>query len=65
MTARRGVAEMVGEGLRECAVLILVFGMLDKFVVSDGPSPVWTATVLATALSCYIVGAAMERKRIQ
>jgi len=41
MAERRELAEMIGEGMREIGVLIAVFGMLDKFVLTEvGPTPV-------------------------
>src|SRR5260370_35542186 len=51
MAERRKLAEMIGEGTREMEALIAVFGMLDKFVLTEvGPTAKWTVAVLALAL---------------
>jgi len=48
-------ARLVGDALREAAILIAVFGMLDKFL-RDGPSLAWTAGVLGAALLSFVLG---------
>ncbi len=44
--ARRSVQEMLGEFLREAAVLIAVFGFLEQFVRAGGVSVGYTLGVL-------------------
>jgi hypothetical protein len=59
----KGVAEMVGEAMREIGVLVAVFGMLDKLLRGDGATVGWTAAVLGTALFFFVVGVTIERRR--
>ena len=63
MSERRGLAELIGEGLRESGVLIAVFGMLDKFLRSETPTVVWTIAVLSVALIFFGVGCTIEIRR--
>lgn len=50
----------VGGDLREAAVLLTVFGMLDKYVHEGGPTLAWTASVLGFALFFYVLGLIIE-----
>ncbi len=54
VSERRGVTELIGDGLREAGVLIAVFGMLDEFVHGEGPTRLWSTVVLTIrfALVC-------------
>ena len=53
---------MVAVALRESSVLVLVFGLLDKFVHASGPSAGWTLAVVGLALLCFTLGGTIERK---
>ena len=55
-------AAMIGEALRETAVLVLVFGLLDK-VVLGGLSKLWVASTVGLALLTFAIGGIMERTR--
>ena len=54
--------EMSAEALRDAAVLVLVFGLLDKFIVG-GPSGPWTVVILAVAAVCFVAGGVLEKGR--
>jgi hypothetical protein len=56
-------AEMIGDAMRESAILLAVFGILDKFLRSEGPSLLWATSVLSVALSSFVVGCTIERLR--
>jgi hypothetical protein len=59
----KSIAEMVGETLRECGVLLLVFGMLDPFLKGEPPGPVWTLAVVSLSLLLLAGGITLERRR--
>jgi hypothetical protein len=63
MPDRRGVAEMFGDAMREIAVLTAAFGLLDKFVFSEGPTLTWTGAVLGVSLLFFALGVTIERRR--
>jgi len=63
MSERKSLAEMAGEFLREAAVLIAVFGILDKVLRNEGPTLAWTVAVLAVALILLVGGCILERRR--
>lgn len=49
---RKGIWEMLGEFLREAAVLVLVFGLLDRYLFKRNEvEPVWEGDVYTFALS--------------
>jgi hypothetical protein len=54
---------MSAEGLREAAILVLVFGLLDKFLSSGGPSLPWTGAVFVVALLSFAAVGMLERSR--
>ncbi len=60
----KSVAEMISEALREAAILIAVFGALDRAMKSEpfwqGAWP-WVVIVVATLL--FLAGVAIERIR--
>lgn len=56
-------AEMSADALREAAVLVLVFGLLDKFVFDHAASPKWASLVVAVALLSFVLGCVLERAR--
>jgi hypothetical protein len=53
---------MIGEGLREVGVLILVFAILDK-VITGNITLWWTTTALLSGLLFFTGGCYIERKR--
>ena len=63
MSHRKTIVEMVGEFLREAAVLVLVFGFLDVFVNGRPLSAVWTGFVLLVSALALTWGILLERER--
>jgi len=63
MSERHGVAEMIGDGMREIGVLVAAFGLLDKFVLGERPTALWTGAVLGVALFFFLFGVTIERRR--
>ena len=55
--------EMSADALREAGVLVLVFGLLDKYMFGPGPSAGWTAVVVSVALLSFVLGSVLERTR--
>ncbi len=60
---RKTIAEMLGEYLREAAVLVGVFAILDKLVQGDAMSSGWIIAAAITSLCLLAVGIAIERAR--
>ena len=60
---RKSVAEMFADLLREAAVLIAVFGWLDKAVKGESFWGRWGLQVLAVATVLFFLGVALERLR--
>ena len=60
---RKSIAKMIGEYLREAAVLIGVFAILDKLVEGHEMSPGWVVAAAATSLCLLAVGIMVERSR--
>lgn len=60
---KKSKAEMIGEGLRDCGILVVVFGFLDPMVQHETPSVGWTVVILSTMLGLFGVGMAIERIR--
>jgi hypothetical protein len=56
------VEQMIGEGLREVGVLVLVFAILDK-VIAGNITVWWTAIALLGGLLFFSGGCYIERKR--
>jgi hypothetical protein len=54
---------MIAETWREIGVLVLVFGMLDKFVHDETPSIRWAAWVISIGLFFLLGGYIIERRR--
>jgi hypothetical protein len=61
--SNRTLAEMIGETLREAALLVAVFGWLDRVVQQEPFWGVWAWTILAVAMVLYVMGVAIERLR--
>lgn len=53
---------MFGECLREIAVLVFVFGPLDKLVHNE-LTVVWLGWATVIAATAFVVGATLERRR--
>lgn len=60
---RKTVAEMFGELLREAAVLIIVFGFLDKLLKIEPISAGWAIKTIGAAASSFLSGVTLERVR--
>ncbi|MBI4516477.1 MAG: hypothetical protein HY699_11755 [Deltaproteobacteria bacterium] len=54
---------MIGEYLREAAVLVGVFAILDKLIEGDALSPGWVVAAAGTSLCLLAVGVMIERSR--
>ena len=61
----RGLAEMCGDALREIAVLVLVFGLLDRYASKDGTPEEWTVAILSVSLLSFVAGVVIELIRRQ
>jgi hypothetical protein len=61
--ANRTLAEMIGDTLREAALLVAVFGWLDRVVQQEPFWGTWAWTVLGGAMALYVMGVAIERLR--
>lgn len=61
--SNRTLAEMIGETLREGALLMAVFGWLDRVVQQEPFWGPWAWTILGAAMLLYILGVAIERLR--
>jgi hypothetical protein len=59
----RTLAEMIGETLREAALLVAVFGWLDRVVQQEPFWGAWAWTILAVAMVLYVLGVLIERLR--
>ena len=57
------IAEMFGEYLREAAVLVGVFAILDKLVEGREVTWTWAVTGLSASLALLVVGIPLERAR--
>ena len=63
LAANRTLAEMIGETLREAALLVAVFGWLDRVVQEEPFFGQWAWTVMGLAAMLYAVGVLIERLR--
>ncbi len=54
---------VLGETLREGGILVLVFGLLDKYSRGERPSPAYLTAVFAIGLSCIVVGLMPETRK--
>jgi hypothetical protein len=61
--ANRSLAEMIGDTLREAALLVAVFGWLDRVVQQEPFWGAWAWTILGGAMVLYVLGVAIERLR--
>jgi hypothetical protein len=61
MDNRKSVPEMLGECLREAAVLTAVFIPLDKVMIGEALTPAWYLVILAISGTLVVVGMAVER----
>ena len=59
----RTLAEMIGDTLREAALLVAVFGWLDRVVQQEPFWGAWAWTILGVAMALYITGVIIERLR--
>jgi hypothetical protein len=59
----RTVAEMIADTLREAALLVAVFGWLDRVVQQEPFWGTWAWTILAVAVLLYALGVVIERLR--
>ena len=60
---RKTIAEMIGEYLREAAVLVGVFAILDKLVEGREVTWPWLSTAIAFSGVLLAAGIVMERGR--
>ncbi len=63
LAASRTLAEMIGETLREAALLVAVFGWLDRVVQEEPFFGEWAWTVMGLAAILYALGVLIERLR--
>jgi hypothetical protein len=63
LAANRTLAEMIGDTLREAALLVAVFGWLDRVVQEEPFFGEWAWTVMGLAAMLYAVGVLIERLR--
>jgi hypothetical protein len=54
---------MLAEFLREAAVLVLVFALLDKLATPEGASVGWVGATIAVRSGLLVAGIALERAR--
>jgi hypothetical protein len=57
------LAEMIGETLREAALLVAVFGWLDRVIQQEPFWGRWAWTVLGSSTVLYTLGVIIERYR--
>ena len=62
---RRSVSEMLGEVMREVAVLLLVFMPLDLAIQGHGLTTRWVTAILALPAAFLVAGIYVERTRKQ
>ncbi len=65
MQHRRSIWEMGSDFLREAAVLILVFGFLEKIAKSSEISLDYAENVFAISFGLFILGVIAEYRRIE
>jgi hypothetical protein len=63
LAANRTLAEMIGDTLREAALLVAVFGWLDRVVQEEPFFGEWAWTVMGLAAVLYALGVLIERLR--
>jgi hypothetical protein len=63
LAANRTLAEMIGDTLREAALLVAVFGWLDRVVQEEPFFGEWAWTVMGLAAILYALGVLIERIR--
>ncbi len=61
--SNRTIAEMIADTLREAALLVAVFGWLDRVVQQEPFWGTWAWTILAVAVLLYALGVVIERLR--
>jgi hypothetical protein len=62
-SGNRTLAEMIADTLREAALLIAVFGWLDRTTQQEPFWGPWAWTILAMAMALYVTGVIIERLR--
>ena len=62
-TSSKTLAEMIGETLREGALLVAVFGWLDRVIQQEAFWGKWAWTVLGGSTALYFAGVMIERYR--
>jgi hypothetical protein len=60
---RHGVAQMIGEALREMAILFAVFIPIDLAIESRQPTLGWIVSVITLGAGLFFAGVLIERKR--
>ena len=63
MSERHSVAYMIGEALREMAVLFLVFIPLDRIVGDKSLTLWWIVAMVALSGGFFTAGVVIERRR--
>jgi len=63
MNDRKTVGEMLGEFLREAAVLTAVFIPLDRAMMGEALTPGWGVAILGISGGLLATGMGVERKR--
>lgn len=63
MPGKKQVAEMIGEFLRDAAVLVLVFALLDRVISPTGVSVGWAIGVALVSGLLLFLGILVERGR--
>ena len=59
----KSVAEMAAEALRESAILIAVFGWLDRTIQGEPFWGPWSWKVIGFSIALFVVGVLIERRR--
>jgi len=57
------LAQMIGDTLREAALLVAVFGWLDRVVQQEPFWGPWAWTILGASAALYFAGVLIERYR--
>ncbi len=63
MEGPKRLDRVLGETLREGGILVLVFGLLDKYTRGERPSADYLTAVFAIGLSCIVFGLILETRK--